>query len=123
MLILVKTLPSLTSGLPCCLTVTAIGCNILAKYDCEEHVSHEVSNMIKLLFIPSLILSRVWWARAFLSALSLSASCQSGLYVLASQGLRRLVYPYSMGKRGGNGVEHAELPKHPRGSAVMSPAD
>lgn len=97
MLILVKTLASLTSGLPRCLTVTAIGRNILAKYNSEEHVSHEISNMIKLLFILSLILSRVWWARTFLSALSLSASCQSGLYVLASQGLRRLVYPYSMG--------------------------
>lgn len=79
--------------------MTAIGCNILAKYNCEEHVSHEISNIIKLSFTLTLILSRVRGAGMLLSACS--ASCQSGLYVLAPEGLQRLVYSYSMGN-----VEH-----------------
>lgn len=79
--ILVKTLAPLTSGLPLipslsfrlsrCCTVTAIGCNILAKYDCEEHVSHEISNIMKRAFILTVILSRVQAAGMLLSALSL----------------------------------------------------
>lgn len=37
--------------------MTAIGCNILATYNCEGHVSHEISNIIKLAVILTLIFS------------------------------------------------------------------
>lgn len=77
--------------------MTAIGCNILATYNCEGHVSHEISNIIKLAVNLTLIFSHGCDEPGSHYQRSASgASCQSGLYVQASKGLQRLVYSPSM---------------------------